>query len=131
MMFVNLNKGIILNKYARLVAGSGIETRPTVSKVGVELFGSPEVIFVGGENDGKLVDGAVRANQTVLIKLGSISPQKFHMLFVPNPDLARAGTVGAPSLVEPEPTELTITFRAARQVDLSELKYVARLYLLD
>lgn len=131
MMFVNLNKGGALSKYARFTAGTGVVTRPTVSKIGLELFGEPEVTYLGGEAHGKPVEGAIKANQTVLIRLGDVNPQKFHMMLVTNPDLSRAGTVGAPSLIEPEPTTLSITFRAARQVDLLELSYLARLYLLD
>lgn len=131
MMFVNLNKSNTLSKYARFVLGDGVTTRPTVSKLGVELGGNPVVTIVGGENDGKLLEGPIRANQTVLIRLGAVSPQKFHMMFVVNPDLTRAGQVGVHNIIEPEPTELTITIRASRQIELSELSYFARLYLLD
>lgn len=130
-MFININKGGMLTKYARYAPAEGISTRTTASKLGVELFGTPEVILMGGDNDGKSPEGPIRANQTVLIRLGNVHPQKFHMLLVVNPDILRNGQVGSPSLIEPEPTSLDFTFKASRQIDLSELPYLARLYLLD
>lgn len=132
-VFVNLNKAGTTHKYLRLSTLDGITRHPTKSRMGLELGGTPVILTVGGENDGRpLVDGVLKANQTVRISLGTVDPQKFHAMVEPNPMLSESCIVGGPRLIEPgDAEEITLTLRSFRQLDLSLVRYWVRIYLVD
>jgi hypothetical protein len=119
--------------YLHLDAVEGVAPRATASTLGIELVGTPQVIQMGGEKDGQVIEGTVvKANQRVRIRLGSISPHKFNTLVVFTPALMQYGTAQGPSFLEPgDKEELVIYFRADRQVDLAEFPWLVRIYMID
>jgi hypothetical protein len=53
-------------------------------------------------------------------------------MLVPNPEILQAGYLGGVSLIEPyEAVSLSFLFKAEKQIDMSRLPYLFRLYILD
>lgn len=111
---------------------AGVGQRSTQSNLGLEYVGG-KIIQVGGKEAGEeLENGLIKANQKVLVDLGTVRPAKYHSIIVVHPEIIRAGVVGVAGIAEPdEEALLGFTFRADHQIDLRALPYLLRLYLLD
>ena len=65
-------------------------------------------------------DGILKAGQRLSFKLGTIEAKKYHLMLVPNPEIARCAYVGGPILIEPyQVEELDFMVKVERQIDLS------------
>ena len=85
------------------------------------------------DKDGEIIkDGVLKSGQRVNFKLGSIEAKKYHLMLVPNPEIARCAYVGGPILIEPYQTEeLDFMVKVERQIDLSLVGHLFRLYIMD
>lgn len=82
--------------------------------------------------DGQPVDGPLKANQKVALRLGTLAPKKYQAMVECHPDLHAYGQTQLPRLIEPDDTvDLTLFFRADRAVDIASLPWIARVYLID
>lgn len=120
------------SQYLRMELTSTAVAKTTASGLGIQLAGGTPIIL-GGEKDGTELAGTVlKANQRVALHLGKVAPKKYHVLLETNPTLGAYGSVQCPRILEPEDgTDLVVHFRAERQLDLAELPWVLRLYMLD
>ena len=118
------------------VTGDEIEkVYTTVDKMGL-CVPAGKIIRVGGKLDGEAIDdGIIEANQTVVIFPGvTINPRKYNVITSYNAALAKAGaqvTVGAPVIGAHEGEDVFLTVRTLKKLDISDLDYMFRFYVID
>lgn len=128
---VKLNLSSRQTNYLKLDCPPWVGIRNTKTALGLELSGG-KAIYLGGEKAGEDAGDVIKANQRVEIQLGVLKPAKYHVLIEANPALHRVGVVTHPRMVEPgDKLELSLFIRAEKQVDLTELDWLIRLYMLD
>lgn len=85
----------------------------------------------------KLADGtrkdSISVNQSFEVTLGNICPRRYTVLLVLPLELTNnvQGPVGPIMIEEGELVNITMNFKATRKVDLTDLPYFARIYLID
>lgn len=131
--FVKLSMASRQVGYLRAEYHPGVRAKNTNSNLGIELSGNPVIKIASGKDAGELLEDTVlKANQKVSIELGVFKPHRFHGHLIVNPELTMAGTVAGPVLVEPdEATVLGFTLRPDHQIDLADIKWMMRIYLID
>jgi hypothetical protein len=109
------------------------ESRTTIGGFGLEIQNYSSVEVLSGTGAGPLVDSTeLPAQRLSVIRFGTISPQKYNAMVEVNPDLIAQCDVQFARLFEPRETNsLELYIRPRVKVDLAELKYLIRLYLLD
>lgn len=110
-----------------------IELKSTPDLLGIRM-GVGEIVAVGGKLDGTtLTDKVIEANQSVLIYPSlKVYPIKYHTIMSVNADLYKHGIVSHINLVEPgRGQDIFVQFRASHKIDLSELKTLVTLYMID
>jgi hypothetical protein len=131
-VFLRLDRGNTFHKSVKTQLVDGVSIAPLASTkyaFYVTATGSQWLLDKEGE---EVKDGVVKAGQRVTLKLGRVATDKYHMQLLINPEIARSGYVGGPSLIEPhDKEELEFLFKAEKQIDFSKLEYLFRLYIID
>ena len=131
-VFLPTKKGTIVTKnlLTNLVEGASLEPLDdTLYALGLQAKNA--TCFL--DKDGApLESGVVEAGKLITIKFGDATARHYHIMVVAHPELARSGQLGGVQLVEPWTTEsLEFVFKAYKKVDLLNLPYLFRIYLLD
>lgn len=119
--------------YIKAKLHDGIDKRATDTSLGIELFGEPKIVVLGGEKDGQEIrDGIVKPNQKVVVTVGSMNPHKYQVIQQPHYDLVMNGEVRHNQFMEPgDEVAIGFVFKADRQIDMNSLPWLVRLYMLD
>lgn len=114
-----LNEGVVKLQYA---------SDKYCLSLNVEDF--TKVLF---DKDGEPIkDGILKSGQRAKLDLGRISADKYHLMLIPNPELARMAYIGGPILMEPYESErLDYMLKVERGIELAKLSYLFRIYLVD
>jgi len=85
------------------------------------------------DKDGEPIkDGVLKAGQRAQLSAGELSATKYHLMLIPNPELARSAYIGGPLMLEPYTSErLEFMLKVERQIDVSKLDYLFRVYIMD
>lgn len=85
------------------------------------------------DKDGEAIkDGLLKTGQRAQLNFGSLDADKYHLMLIPNPELARSAYVGGPILIEPYSKErLDYMLKVERAIDLNKLDYLFRVYIMD
>lgn len=103
-------------------AGKG-QFKPTKDSMGLRSHA------IATSADGAVTE--VKLNQTVkLTPPVTIKPRRYTTMVGFNPVLAEYGMVSNPVFF-PEGTEISLTFKASKNVDLTELEYIFTYYMVD
>jgi len=132
-VFLIPNRGIAASKYVKLELAANMQlVQHTADKYCLSLV-STSLGSVLKDKDGEpLSDGILKVGQKASLDMGKLSADKYHLMLIPNPELARSAYVGGPILLEPYTTEeLQFLLRVERQINLSELGYLFRIYIMD
>lgn len=97
---------------------------------GVELY--TPVAIVSSSKIAPTETEVVTANQRAHFRFGTFRPQKHAALIEINPALNQYGVAVGPRVVEPTDAEsdLSIYFTAHKQLDIADLEWIVRIYLL-
>jgi hypothetical protein len=92
-----------------------------------------ELALVLFDKEGEAIkDGSLKAGQRAHLNFGALNADKYHLMLIPNPELARTAYIGGPILIEPYTTErLDYMLKVERPIDLSKLDYLFRVYIMD
>jgi hypothetical protein len=109
------------------------ESKTTIGGFGLEIQNYSSIEVLSGTGAGPLVDSTeLPAQRLSVIRFGTISPQKYNAMMEVNPQLISQCDVQFVRLYEPRETNtLELYVRPRAKVDLAELQYLIRLYLLD
>ena len=90
----------------------------------------PSLLF---DKEGESVkDGVLKSGQRASLVIGELSATKYHLMLIPNPELARSAYIGGPLMLEPYTSErLDFMLKVERQIDVSKLDYLFRIYIMD
>lgn len=90
----------------------------------------PSILF---DKEGEPVkDGVLKSGQRASLMAGELSATKYHLMLIPNPELARSAYIGGPLMLEPYTSErLDFMLKVERQIDVSKLDYLFRIYIMD
>lgn len=133
--FIKPGAGNILSKSIILAASPGIKLKLAAhnkyyASLAIDTSVEPQFLF--DKEAEAIKDGSIKAGQRVSLNLGEASTGQYHVQLVPNPELARAGYVGGPQMLEPhETTSLHFVFKADKVLDISKLDYLFKLYIID
>lgn len=129
---LKLNMPSRWTNYLRVQPAEGVNMRNVPSGLAVELH-TRHAVLASGDKAGDSVEGTViKPNQKVYLPLGVINPAKYHALLEVNPKFYLDGNVGVPRILEPnEEIELVVSFRADKTVDLEDMSWTVRIYMLD
>jgi len=105
--------------------------RNTPSGWGVELLRPLEVIGLTSKEP--IDDLVLKAGQKVILDFGTVSKNKFQMFIEPNPILHTVALVSGPTMLEPEQKEtpLFLVLRAEKQINLEEIPWLLKIFLVD
>lgn len=94
---------------------------------------SANVASVLLDKEGEAIkDGILKSGQRASLIAGELSATKYHLMLIPNPELARSAYIGGPIMVEPYTSErLEFMLKVERQIDVSKLDYLFRIYIMD
>jgi len=127
---VKLSSSIRQSGYVRLEAVDNVEMRSTTTGLGLQISGG-KMLSATGDDAGSEVE-SIKANKRGIIHLGTISPSKYQVLVEVHPELHMLGTVGHARIVEPgDSIPLDIYITAHRSVDVANLPWTVRLYMID
>jgi hypothetical protein len=83
------------------------------------------------DSNGADINGIIKANQRVTIALGKLKPFKYRFLVQVNPALFPKCNVQVQTLYEiGEQADLTLYIQAYKQLDLYDLPYLVRIYMI-
>lgn len=131
--FVSLSKPTRATQYMAPKWAANVQTRVLRSKWGIELAPGADFRFLleSGKEAGTEVE-TVGPTQRASANLGVLRPTKYQVLVVLNPELQEVATVQGPQLIEPgEETGLVLWVHAHRSLKLSDIQWLARLYLVE
>lgn len=131
-MYVRLITGSRLLTYVKFKALEGVQKTHTTSQLGVQLS-RPQIRIIGGEKDGQFIeDGIIKPNQKVALQFGEVRPVKYNVQVSYNPALLESGLASAPFMLEPgDDGMLTLYYRADRSINVYELPWIIRLYIVE
>jgi len=128
-VFIRPNRGNVATKsiHSELMEGVKLELEEGYC---LSLVAKPVPLF---DKDGQLLEEPiVKAAQRCTLNFGKLTADKFHLLLIPNPEINRNCYIGGPMLIEPYQTEsLEYIVRGERQIDLSSLEFLFRVYIMD
>lgn len=131
-VFMRPDKGAVVARTikSQFVEGVFLSSDPSAKYAVTIAASSPG--FMTDKDGEPMKDGIVKAGQRCQFALGSLKAEKYHVMFIANPELLQAGYLGGVSLIEPyETVSLNFLFKAERQIDVSKLPYLFRLYIID
>jgi len=133
--FVCLPNATRIGLHLRPEAAEGFYVRQLNSKFGVEIRAKegilPQAELLSGKDAGTLV-AKLAPNQRAVLRMGWIQPYKYQAMLVPNPTLLPIATVQHALIVEPkEETELALFINSHKEVDLTALEWLVRIYLFE
>ena len=112
-------------------AKEGVVTRRNAANYCLDISGEAALILKDKEGE-PVKDGELKVGQRAYLNLGSISTDQYHFLIIPNPILSKHAYVGGPLLVEPHSTEeLEFMLRVEKQINVNNLPYLFRIYVVD
>jgi hypothetical protein len=96
---------------------------------GIEISAPVSVMNSKGEPLDSL---EVSANQRVILNLGFIENQRYHLFIKHNPEFFTSGQVQLETIRAPgESGDLLLHFKAERALNIGNLSWIVRLYLAD
>ena len=126
-------RGISIARYAKLepAPGASIAATGNVSQYCANLLVEPALSLT--DKDGEPIkDGELKPGQRAYLKLGKLNADKYHILLVVNPTLARHCYIGGAMLVEPyESVDLDYMIKVEKAINLNQLDYAFRIYVMD
>ncbi len=132
-VFLRPDRGAVASKSIHPSFAPGVTTIQHLSDKYCLSIVASDVSQVLLDKEGEPVkDGVLKVGQRANLNLGSIRADKFHLMLIVNPDIARAAYIGGPVLLEPYSEEsLDYMLKVERQLDLSKLPYLIRIYMVD
>lgn len=131
-VFMRPDKGAVVAKTIKADFAEGVflSSDPAAKYAITIAANSPSFMT---DKEGEVIkDGVVKAGQRCQFALGNLRTEKYHVMLVANPELLQAGYLGGATLIEPyETVSLSYLFKAERQIDVSKLPYLFRLYIID
>lgn len=121
--FVKLRPAARLS-YLGFSHGEGVESTINVRNYALDVKGPA---WVNGEPETE-----IKVNQSFTLRLGLLAPKRYTCMVVVHSQL-QCATMG-PSIMVLEPGEvvdLNLTFKALKNINLTEMPYSVRLYLID
>jgi hypothetical protein len=116
-----------LPRYSRLTLAEEVRIGPTKNLLGTVISNA---LFIDSK-DGKILS-EVKANQSFIIRVGSVRVESFSGLYQPAAALYQLCDVAAPVVLESgEETVLDIRCKAREAFSVEDLAFVARLYVVD
>lgn len=132
-VFLRPNRGVTVAKYVRGELAESVQLLQHLEDVYCVSLISTNIPMVLKDKDGESVkDSLLKAGQRASLDLGSMEAEKYHLMLIPHPELARSCYVGGPILIEPRTTErLQYLLRVEKQISLDGLPYLFRVYMVD
>lgn len=112
----------------------GLERELTYKGYGAKIKWSDMVKLriLSGKDEGEIDGSVLPAQRRAEIDFGQVLPVKLNVQIQPNPILFKYGVVQAPNFLDPdEEQELKMYVNTYVSVDLSELDYLLKAYLVD
>lgn len=120
-----------INRYIGLSEDERTISNISPSGFALELRGG-SIEILSGKEPGPIEGQKIEANQKAVVKLGTVQPYRYNVLTSIHPELLKLGTLGFPSIYEPdEEVELLLHVQASKKIDLDTLPWLVRLYTLD
>lgn len=131
-VFLKPNRGVTFTKNLRLKLVAGVQMHQAENDRYCMSLSSPECYGIVDKEGEQLKDSLLKSGQRVSFKLGALETLQYHVMIIPNPEIARHAYIGGPLLVEPyQSEELDFMIKVERQFDVSKLDHLIRLYLVD
>ena len=106
--------------------------RLTPSGYGYEILPSGIATVVSGKDAGELEGLELPAQRNIQLLFGYITPLKYNGMMDINPLIYSKAEVSFQRIFEPgEKADLRLFIRTKEKLDLNELEWIARFYLLD
>lgn len=105
--------------------------RNTPAGWGVEVI-QPELV-IGLTSKEQIEDPILKAGQKVVLDFGTVSKNKYQMFIEPNPILHTVALISGPTTMEPDQKEtpLFLVVRAEKQINLEEIPWFLKIFLVD
>ena len=120
-----------VRKYIVLQANPGVAT-----KIGGQKSSCLEIkcnsMTILSKDAGDELVSEMKANQKAVIQIGKIIPFRYNVMVVVNPELNGKVSINSPILLEAgEEVQLDIYLQSWKSLDVSELPWTVRLYVID
>lgn len=118
--------------YLKFIPETGVEYQLTPNNLGLRLR-SARALYATGKDEGmEIEEGTVKANQTIHLYFGNLTPDTYEILVSPSAELCQKANVSAPSILCTGKThQLVFTVNAFKSFKLGDLEELATLYLID
>lgn len=104
----------------------------TPNQMGVRLRKGSVIFLTGLKKTEILEDSIVKVGQTVRVIFGSITPKKYEVLMLINPELfLKAHVSSVAGFSAKENSEVALTITPFVQLDLNEVDWYCSLYAID
>jgi hypothetical protein len=132
-VFLRPDRGSVATRSIHPDFAPGVVTHQLVSdKYCLSLVASSYDQILLDKDGEPIKDGLLKSGQRATLNLGRLKADKYHLMLIANPELARMAYIGGPILLEPyEAERLEYTLKVERQIDLAKLTYLFRIYLVD
>lgn len=132
-VFRLVNRGLVFNVSVKLELREGADCiLAEKNKYCRQILANDYSNLLFDKEGNPIEDGIVKTNQKATLSLGSVTAKQYHIMLVPNPLLTAKAYVGGPELLEPyEELSLDYFIRAEFPIDLKELNYLFRVYVVD
>lgn len=131
-VFLKPNRGVTFTKNVKLDLTPGLTISQAESDRYCMSLISDGIAGVLDKEGEPIKDSLLKSGQRVNFKLGTIGAQQYHVMVIPNPEIARHAYVGGPLLLEPYQEEsLDFMVKVERQFDLAGLDHLFKIYLVD
>ena len=132
-VFIRPNRGAVATKSIHSQFKEGVQLEQQLhDKYCMSLVVSQYGAVLSDKDGQAIPDGVLKSGQRANLNFGSITGDKYHLMLIANPELARNSYIGGPILIEPYETEnLDFMLKVERGIDLSKLAYLFRIYIMD
>lgn len=118
------NKTSFMKMVAGKVLPEGTSYKANVGS-GIALLGGGHAVFLGGKDDGEVVEGKLKPGQTARVVLIPEAFPNYDCILGYNAELAGKASVGLPVLMPARiRQDLAITITAIKEVDLASLPWL-------
>lgn len=135
MGLVQLGRGILASKHISYLPAGEMFLEREKSSYYLSLRGLPTITLSAGASEGETLvsGGRLKANQSAVINLGSVAPNKYHLKLVLNPQLYNYGLVHFQDLLEPLEgnQDLLLHLHTKKEFDPNGVRWWARVYALE
>lgn len=131
--FIRPNIGAAGSKSIRGRLAEGVELVQLTSDRYCKSLIVTQLPLVLKNKEGELLDDTLlKAGQRAYLHLGTIGADKYHLLLIPNSELARSAYIGGPVMIEPYTEEsFEVMLKVEKAIDLKQLHYLFRIYIMD